>query len=81
MCEQNACGLVEFNPQMSVICLFAEALLAEISWLSKRAATEAISTLSAGEVFKHIGSDIGVDVFYRVEKQAVHGVILTLSAI
>jgi hypothetical protein len=81
MCEQYAGGLVEFNPQMSVICLFAEALLAEISWLSKRAATEAVGTLSAGEVFKHIGSDIGVDVFYRVEKQAVHGVILTLSAI
>lgn len=60
---------------------FAEALLAEPSWLSKRAATEAVGTLSAGEVFKYIGSDIGVDVFYRVEKQAVHGVILTLSAI
>ena len=73
MCEQYASGLIGFHPQVAVLGFLAFALLAEPSWLSKRAATEAAGALSAGEVFKHIGSDIGVDVFYRVEKQSVHG--------
>ena len=81
MCEQYAGGLVGFHPQVAVLGFLAFAYLAEPTRLGKGVATEATSALSAGEVFKHIGSDIGVDIFYRVEKQSVHGVILTLSAI
>ena len=73
MCEQYAGRLISLYPQLSVLCLFTGAHFAEPAWLRKRATPEAVATLSAGEVFKHIGSDIGVDVFYRVEKQAVHG--------
>ena len=73
MCEQYACGLVELNPQMSVHCLFAEALLAKPAWLSKRAATEAVGTLSAGQLLEHLGRNAGVGEVLDGEKGLLHG--------
>ena len=59
MGEQYAGGLVGFDPQFAILCLFAASHLAEPARLRKCAAAEAVGALAAGEILQQLGSNAG----------------------
>ena len=83
MCKQYAGGLIAAHTEVAALGPSAFPGLADlhpVEAVVSLANGLPVGTVAAG-IAVHHGADAGVGVFYRVEKQAVHGVILTLSAI